>query len=222
MERFSNLLQLCRFGAVCALFGFTAVMPATASIEHQVSFSVEGMVVVWGETHDVEEISVAANFNTSEALVRNASYDAPVALTGHLLLPVSSTSELGLVGAPDTASSEHSFHVASNTAFNIRSDVSAVSEYMLDDVAVKITVGKDGQLGRAAQLPHVEGGSGGINSNIRTLRDMRADPMIYTGTRRTAAVSGSIVDQSVRFAVSYDAATEDFSSRDVTYTIYIP
>lgn len=131
-----------------------------------------------------------------------------------------------------------SFYVASNTAFNI--DVSASStgnpaDLNLIRLRMRTTPsGNDDGLsfGAAAQYPHTgNSNSSGMQwGGYRRLSLLTAGQDIFRGNRRTAASTGTIADQSVRFDLDYrwntgnidlSAGTFDVAA-DVIYTVYIP
>ncbi len=127
-----------------------------------------------------------------------------------------------------------SFYVASNTAFNIEAQASVATSdnFVLSDVGYALGVTADGtgdatSFGSNAQVP------GTVVGGITTLDDLdNAAPIdVFTGTQRTAASAGSIIDQSVRFDATYTlggVTGYDLSmgageiEADVTYTVYVP
>ena len=224
MFAFRNFVNLSRIIALAALFASSICAPASASVEHRLAFKVEGTVIVWGETHTSVGLQQSVQFKSADDLIRPASYNAPVTTTG-TLVPMTATNLLAENAYPlaQNQSSTHSFYVASNTGFHISSDVSAVAEALRDavNVDIKVSAGQGGY-GKSAQLPHTA--SNGVTPGIDTLRDMQASPVIYSGSRKTAARPGSIADQSVRFDIDYTMPMEAqaFASQDVVYTVYIP
>ena len=131
-----------------------------------------------------------------------------------------------------------SFYVATNKAFNI--DVIAApigdpADLNLIRVRMRMTqTGTDGGLafGSAAQLPHTgnTNRSGVQWGGYRRLSTLTAGRDIFRGNRRTAASTGTIADQSVRFDLDYrwNTGNIDLSDgtfdveADVIYTVYIP
>ncbi|NBC20278.1 MAG: hypothetical protein GVY06_04405 [Alphaproteobacteria bacterium] len=139
--------------------------------------------------------------------------------------------------AADGAEMESSFYVASNTAFAIDAEASATTSdnFALTDVGFDMAVTQSGDdglaFGSAAQFPHSGGAGGGVSGSISTLDDLSTAANVFTGDQRTAASTGSIADQSVRFDVTYSlggAAGYDLSmgageiEADVTYTVFVP
>jgi hypothetical protein len=131
-----------------------------------------------------------------------------------------------------------SFYVATNKAFNIDVVASSLGDPSdLDLIRLRMRLaqsGNDGGLsfGGAAQFPH-SGNSNraGVQWNgYRRLSRLTAGRDIFRGNRRTAAATGSIVDQSVRFDLDYRWNTGNIDLSDgtfdveaeVIYTVYIP
>ena len=142
------------------------------------------------------------------------------------------------------------FFVASNTAFTIKADVSNVANTFvadtsgdrptLADVAFEMNMDQTGTVnglsyGANAQLP----GTAADFTSYASLEalDTAADPVVFSGTQRTAATPGNLAAQSVRFTTLYtldtdatEAGTQGFDladgtgelSAEVTYTIYNP
>lgn len=139
---------------------------------------------------------------------------------------------------------EHSFYVASNTAFeiqavasnlNVTGDFSTGTALTLADIgyslAVNTTSATDGSItwGANAQDPH--SGGTGIVATVTDLDDINASTAVFTGDQRTAASVGTIASQSVRFDATYTLGGTtgyDLSmgagliEADVTYTIFVP
>lgn len=140
------------------------------------------------------------------------------------------------LGAGD-ATLESSFYVASNTAFAIDAEASEVTatNFSLADVGFEMSVTQSGDdglaFGSAAQFPHSGGATGGVAGTVTTLDDLTTAANVFTGDQRTAASTGSISQQSVRFDVVYTlggTAGYDLSmgageiEADVTYTVFVP
>ncbi len=131
-----------------------------------------------------------------------------------------------------------SFYVASNRAFNIdviASPIGDPADLNLIRLRMRITQsGNDGGLsfGGSAQFPHTgnTNRSGVRWGGYRRLSALTANTDIFRGNRRTAASSGTIADQSVRFDLDYRWNTGDIDlsegvfdvEADVAYTVYIP
>ncbi len=143
------------------------------------------------------------------------------------------TTDLGA----DDAELESSFYVASNTAFAIDAEASELTatNFDLADVGFEMSVTQSGDdglaFGSAAQLPHSGGATGGVAGTVTTLDDLTTAANVFTGDQRTAASTGSIAQQSVRFDVVYTlggTAGYDLSmgageiEADVTYTVFVP
>lgn len=150
---------------------------------------------------------------------------------------------------------ESSFYVASNTAFDVyaqTSNVVATGDWLDPDLtdgvkeglndenitfamAVATSDANYAQMGAAAQDPTGTAGTGYVTT-VDSLDDMNAaNPVkVFDGGQRTAASTGSIMQQSVRFDMTYglqdDAGNAGYDlslgagtlQADVTYTIYVP
>ncbi|MEM9668478.1 MAG: hypothetical protein AAF950_06090 [Pseudomonadota bacterium] len=131
-----------------------------------------------------------------------------------------------------------SFYVASNTAFAIDGQATALNGTTPDvfnrmRVRLRVTQsGNDGGLsfGSASQFPHTGGAAGGSQANFRRLSTMETARRVFLGNQRTAAGPGTITDQSVRFDLTYryNSGNIDLSdgvieaSAEVIYTVYVP
>lgn len=126
-----------------------------------------------------------------------------------------------------------SFYVASNTAFSINGEASTTTQsgdFDLDDIGYSMGVtvaGTDSGLtfGTNAQDPN------GTFPAFANLAAMTTAAPVFEGTRRTAASTGSIVDQSVRFDATYTlgaGGVYDLSQgageieASVVYTVFVP
>ena len=132
------------------------------------------------------------------------------------------------------ASLDSSFYVASNTAFAIDAQASVVGtpvNFTLADVGFDMSVTADDTgdattFGANAQSPGT-----GFSATVDDLGDMSTAVNVFTGTQRTAASRGSIMQQSVRFDVEYTlGGTQGYDlsmgdgeiEADVTYTVFVP
>ncbi|MEL6726049.1 MAG: hypothetical protein AAFP81_04995 [Pseudomonadota bacterium] len=131
-----------------------------------------------------------------------------------------------------------SFYVATNTAFNIdvvASPVGDPADLNLIRLRMRMTQsGNDGgvSFGTSAQIPHTgNGAASGVQwGGYRRLSTLTGGRDIFRGNRRTAAATGTIADQSVRFDLDYrwNTGNIDLSDgtfdveADVVYTVYIP
>ncbi len=140
---------------------------------------------------------------------------------------------------------EHSFYVASNTAFeiqavasnlNVTGDFSTGTALTLAAIGYELAVDAgtdtDGTItwGLNSQDPH-SGGTGVVVGAAATLNDYTGSTAVFTGDRRTAASVGTIASQSVRFDATYTLGGTtgyDLSmgagliEADMTYTIFVP
>ncbi len=132
------------------------------------------------------------------------------------------------------AGQSHSFYIASNAAFDINAQVAAPTTNTLTGVTgtnitwamALATAGTDGGVtwGANAQDPTVGGGLGfTVPANLAVV----ANTKVYDGGRLTAASTGTILGQSVRFTATY-GLNYDLSQGagtitvPVTYTIFTP
>jgi len=137
-----------------------------------------------------------------------------------------------------------SFYVASNAAFDIHAvstaatttgDFTSMDE---NDISFALAVATDGSgdpetgtqggvtYGTAAQDPSV---GGTPVTGLVDLGDIQTETKVFDGGQRTAATTGNLAAQSVRFDATYGlAGGYDLSmgtgsiSADVTYTIFVP
>lgn len=140
----------------------------------------------------------------------------------------------------DAVRQSSSFYVASNVPFAIDAQAftpTTFTEFILlqiTRVSLSMTqTGDDGlAFGSSAQLPHTGGANAGFAPSLR-LWDLRNPRNIFTGNQRTAALPGSIADQSVRFDAEYSIAAANLNGYDlslgtfdfqveVVYTVYVP
>jgi hypothetical protein len=144
------------------------------------------------------------------------------------------TTGLSFASAPQ----RHSFYVASNAAFDIFAQTGAAT-YAGNFTAATVplsaiswsmavaTSGTDGAVtwgGAAAQDPSTGGTGVAAATNLNAFT---AATRVFNGGRRTAAATGAILGQSVRFTAQY-GLNYDLSmgagsvSVPVTYTVYTP
>ncbi|MEN0077909.1 MAG: hypothetical protein AAF753_02245 [Pseudomonadota bacterium] len=136
------------------------------------------------------------------------------------------------VSAPG-AELKSSFFVASNTPFNILADAdvnTATGDFTLASVGFAMSHTNDDP----AQTNFGDDANASVGANeagFDDLGDFETEATIFTGTVRTADTPGTIMDQSVRFDVTYTlggAAGYDLSmgageiDADVTYTVFVP
>lgn len=141
----------------------------------------------------------------------------------------------------NTTRTRSSFYVASNVPFAIdaqaQSPVGFNGGVVLAVTYLDVSVtrsGNDGGIafGSAAQFPHSGGATGGV-APTRRLSTLRTADRIFDGNQPTAATRGAIIDQSVRFDLTYtinganlrgydlSLGTFDFEV-DMVYTVYVP
>lgn len=133
---------------------------------------------------------------------------------------------------------ESSFFVASNKAFNIDVIASSVGDPAdLNLIRLRMRLDRTGtddglSYGTSAQFPHTGNSTtAGLQwTNYRRLSNITTNQDIYRGNRRTAASTGTIADQSVRFDMDYRWNTGNIDLSEgtfdveaqVDYTVYIP
>jgi hypothetical protein len=135
---------------------------------------------------------------------------------------------------------KHSFYVASNTAFDIKAVASSLvttgnfTTLGLEDIGFSLAVstsGADGGITWGAQAQDPSTGGTGVIAAVVDLDDISASTQVFDGGQRTAASTGTIVSQSVRFDATYKlGATTGYDlsmgigliEADVTYTIFVP
>jgi len=131
---------------------------------------------------------------------------------------------------------DSSFYVASNVPFHIDARASPVGATTMADLDrirgfLSVTLsGNDGlAFGASAQYPHSGGPTGGRRMNARQLSRIQGWT-VFRGNQPTAALPGSIADQSVRFDIRYrynfgvvdlSEGTLDIEA-EVVYTLYMP
>jgi len=209
--------------ALMSLFGRA---PAHAAVVDTPHFKIDGLVIVWGASDDQSttarigtQMTVAPSPDTQSTAPQHMPQ---IPVTGQLV-PVSDTD---LVALSD--SSMH-FHVASNTAFSI--DAELVSDAGRSTDALRATafdlrasLGESERFGASAQYPHKAGPKGGMASDVRTLADLMNRTRVFTGNQPTAATTGSIMDQSVRFDIALGRADghEQVGAPEIVFTVFVP
>lgn len=208
---------------------------AHASIVQTPKFKVEGIVIVWGDTDSPITSSVPhGRLGPSvrhQAKLKSVKNQDPI-ITGHLLpIPHEAdlTASLSPLYAPLLGTS--TFHVASNTAFQIDAELVDRDVYSLKDLAAisfhlsaSLQSNRISGHGTKAQHPHSAGPTGGLASNVSTLADLTTRTAVFSGNQRTAAQSGTIAEQSVQFEVGY-RQTNTRTKTDmpsVVFTIFAP
>ncbi|MEO0881740.1 MAG: hypothetical protein AAFY34_03310 [Pseudomonadota bacterium] len=200
-------------------------------------------------TTDVHTVVTGSLTPTTDAVATNAT---PFDVTGTGAFSTDINSD-GVLDASDTFGAftlntdndidvdleqNSSFYVASNTAFSINGSATAgpdADTFTLDDISWTMTVqtaplaGDTDTFGGASQDPQ-----GVIPATVADLGDFGAAPgaLVYDGTagRATAATPGTILEQSVRFDVTYTLGTGGYDlsqgtgqiEADVVYTVFVP
>lgn len=179
--------------------------------------------VAGANTFDITDPVSAPNFGdngTTGVLDAADTFDA---------FEIDATSDVGLNGAV----LDSSFFVASNTPFNIVAEseaATATGDFTLADIgfAMSHTNSDAAQTNFGAQA---FGSVGANEAGFDDLSDFDTAATIFTGTSRTASARGTIMEQSVRFDLTYTlggTAGYDLSmgsgeiEADVTYTVFVP
>jgi len=133
----------------------------------------------------------------------------------------------------DAMTYESSFYVASNTAFGINgvaTQTAQSGDFSMANIGYEMDVTTSGtdsglSFGGNAQDP------GGSFTTFNDLSEMDGTNPVFVGAQRTAATTGTIVGQSVRFDATYTlgaGGVYDLSQgageikADVVYTVYVP
>ena len=201
---------------------------AEATIVDQPQFKIDGLVIVWGvsdpetgQSTDTAQIGRRMSISPAAAL-EPASFDVQIPVTGAL-------SPLGgddLIALRDT---QMSFHVASNTAFSMDAELVGAGHMSRADLAatgfdLRASLGDGTGIGRSAQYPHEAGPRGGIAQSVTSLADLMGRTRVFTGTRPTAAKTGTITEQSVRFdiALERDGGSDKAWTPEIVFTVFVP
>ena len=130
-----------------------------------------------------------------------------------------------------------SFYVASNTAFSIDAQATALGTTTLaqmNRIRLRLRVTQNGDdglpFGSAAQFPNSGGTAGGSQANNRRLSTLLTPRRVFAGNQRTARIRGTLAEQSVRFDLRYryrsgniDLSDGAFDAEaEVVYTVYVP
>lgn len=202
-----------------------------------------GHTVVTGSlTRTATSLGGASNFDVSDAVGNpnftddgNGVLDAADTFDA---FQIDDTTDVSLSGAVLNSS----FFVASNTAFNIVADADLVTapgttDFDLESIGFEMSHTND-DTGQTDAGGSAFGFGGAANASIGSsaatvtdLGDIETAATVFTGSQRTAASAGTIIEQSVRFDVTYTlggSAGYDLSmgagdvEADVTYTVFVP
>lgn len=231
-------------------------MSAQAGIVDIAGFSALPMAVVWGSWHTSNNFNAKPIFSDYINLIKSSgsseNYLVPgnstPVLTGILTKSSDKTDEHSLSQETNSitpllggdafseAILKKSFYVSSNCPFHIYvqtgSEIFEVNSK--HNVKINLTMsitqsGTEGGIshGGKSQSP-TEGGAGFIVFPV-SFSSLNSPTKIYSAGRKTAAASGSITEQSVRFNMEYEIIGEpnfklgfSYLAIPVTYTIYIP
>jgi hypothetical protein len=198
---------------------------------------------------DVYTVVTGSLTPTSDAAASASAFDIIENATGNEVTSSDDTNfarfdvagnEVGI----DDAAINSSFYVASNVAFGIDGQATADTtdgDFDLNNIGFEMSVtdaGTDGSItfGGSAQFPHSGGADSGFDA-LTTLADMATATSVFRGDQRTAASSGTIAAQSVRFDATYTLGNWDGTNftpgydlsagageieASVTYTVFVP
>ena len=140
----------------------------------------------------------------------------------------------------DATPTRSSFYVASNTAFAIdvqaQPPQSGLDLTLLNIIRLNMTStvsGDDGlAFGSRAQAGHSGGPDAGFAAEYRLIQTLPGR-RIFTGDQRTAAVDGTLAEQSIRFDAEYTIRAQNLAGYDlslgtfdfevdVVYTVFVP
>ncbi|MEO9971647.1 MAG: hypothetical protein ABJG15_17760 [Hyphomonadaceae bacterium] len=222
-------VKLLAMTGVLSILACVCVSPAAhASVTSNPHFKIDGLVIVWGANG-------SSTGQIGRTVQTKADAQTPVFAPVHVL-----TGQLDTLAQPDLVALDHReqhFYVASNTGFSIDAELTGHSDLTAPDLRntefdLSVSLGDNGSdaFGRHAQYPHQGGARGGMNTDIRTLADLTTRKRVFTGTQRTAADSGSIAEQSVRFdmrltrTADYAPSTAASSGIDsqIVFTVFAP
>ena len=235
--------KLLLAGATLAM-STTAIAPAHASIVDRPHFKVLGVVIVWASDNTVAGGAPIA----TDIIINDDAASADTDMIGGTAVDGSTTFETINTESPSGFSAfnvdgaslsgqaltyNSSFYVASNTAFSINGQASVENQsgdFDLDTIGYDLDVmvnGTDGSItfGGSAQNPN------GTFPAIADLSELNTATPVFQGDRRTAAATGAIVDQSVRFDATYTlgaGGAYDLSQgageieAAVVYTVFVP
>lgn len=217
--------------ATCLMVCLLSSAGAWANIVTKPHFKIDGLVIVWGvsETTETSAQSVAQigqSLSIEPAIAQAPATSLPQhpVVTGQFA-PVE---QIALEPLSDT---QMHFYVASNTAFSIDAQwlnhgESAADAVAATKLALKVSLGGRGDVpfGQSAQYPHKAGPQGGMASNPHALGDLKTRRRVFTGNQRTAARTGSIAEQSVRFdmVLANTVPTRHSPAPEIMFTVFVP
>lgn len=225
----SCVSRALRSVAVISMLSCFVIMPKANAISvDNPHFKIDGLVIVWGaskQSGDKAQIGPRLTLTRTPQVQPSLSTLPPI--TGQLTpLPAKDL-------APLDDRQQH-FYVASNTAFSIDAELVTETDQtapLLDNTQFSLSVSLgDGDIGQSAQYPHTGGARGGMATHVRTLADLTTSTRVFTGNQRTAARTGTIRQQSVRFdmtlmqTVSVDSSPS-LAARpapEILFTIFVP
>lgn len=192
------------------------LLEARADIVHTVHFKTEARIIVWGET---QRHQTATNADTIAPKMQQTAYKRhqtahalrlPLVQTGHLLPIRIDASPLEV-----QTSSEARFHVASNTGFAIKAELSSPLQSLqsLQDTPFTFALSDRGS---KAVAP-----AAGETGYATHLGDLITPTIIYRSPMATAARAGSIRDQSLAFHAQWGQSDRS-GPIDITFTVFQP
>lgn len=218
--------------ATCLMVCLLSSAGAWANIVTKPHFKIDGLVIVWGADGS-STAQIGRKVQTKEDAWTPGQ--TPTFGPAHVL-----TGQLEALAQPDLVALDHRqqhFYVASNTGFSIDAELTGDQDLTAGDLRntefdLSVSLGENGSdaFGRHAQYPHQAGARGGMNTDIRTLADLTTRKRVFTGNQRTAANSGSIAEQSVRFDMRLtktadyvpSAAANSGITSQIVFTVFVP
>lgn len=189
---------------------------AGADIVHTVHFKTEAKIIVWGET---QRHQIATNTDSIAPRTRQTAFKRhqtahaihlPLVQTGHLL-PIRANA----IPLDPQASSEARFHVASNTGFAIKAELSHPPKGLSSLQNTPFTFAMD-SIGSHASAP-----AQGETGQATHLADLIHPVIVYQAPQATAARPGPISAQSLAFHARWGQPVE-VGPIDITFTVFRP
>lgn len=226
---------------------FVLLTPASGSAGADL-IAADGATVVTGTLNPISATGSSSGMSVSNP-VTGATSGGVFTENGNGVLDASDTlTAFGVDGSTDVGAAllnqhKSSFFVASNAAFDIYATSSNVvktgdfSALTASDISYSMSVtpsGTNGGLAFGGSAQDPKGTATGYDTTVNNLGLMATAKKVFAGGRKTAASTGNLAAQSVRFdntytlkpgsgGTGYDLSLGVGTIRaDVTYTIYVP
>ena len=220
-----HLITICLM--ICLLPG-TRAWANTVANPH---FKIDGLVIVWGVSEGAETPGQSAAQIGQSLSVQPAAAQVPAQLLAPQPVVTGQFAPIGQIALEPLSDTQMHFYVASNTSFSIDAQwlnhgKQATDPMAAAKLALSVSLGDRGTLpfGQSAQYPHKAGPLGGMPSYAHTLADLKTPRRVFTGNQRTAARTGSIAQQSVRFDMTLTGTSAAHRSEapDIMFTVFVP